>query len=148
AQRLQRQQADRATVQQDPALADIIQARDEADQGGLAGAGGADDGCDLAGGYLKPDIAEGPGAAAVAEMHRFEVQLPARPPDWSCVGRVCNVDLLAQQSKGSLYGNKLILQPADRGAHGLERLVDGGDVGEDDEQLADGKLAVQRQEGA
>ena len=63
--------ADGAAIDEDGAGSGIVDARDEADEGGLAGAGGADDGEAGAGGNAEVDVVEN-GDAVVGEVEVAE----------------------------------------------------------------------------
>ena len=65
-------------VQQDAALARVIEATEQLDQGRLPGAVAADDGYSFAGGDRKTDIMQSlPGSAWIAERHMIELDVTA-----------------------------------------------------------------------
>ena len=72
AQRSQRERADVMAVDQDPPFVRVVEARDQAGERRLAGAGGADDGDDLAWSGIEGDLLQRVDAARIAEADAVE----------------------------------------------------------------------------
>ena len=128
-------------VQQDLALGRIVEAREEADERGLARTGRADDpqvcpGLDLEGdvvqdgtilGVGEGDVAEGDGATRARKV-------PGRRP-------LFDIRPLIEQGEGALGTGQMKLQARGFPADGLERLIELGEVAHHHEQLAQGEHA-------
>src|SRR5205823_7684893 len=82
------------------------------------------------------DFAQGVGAAGVAEGDVAVLDPAATVADGDGPRGVADVDFLVQHAEGHLQVDEGVLQAADGGADRLQRVVDGGDVGQDDQEIA------------
>jgi hypothetical protein len=148
AQRLELEVADVVPVDRDPAALGVVEADEHADEGRLAGARRADDRHALAGPDGERDVVQRVVAALVGEVHVLERDGAARAPDRHGVRGLLDLLLRVEQVQRRVELHELVVELADRRADLLERLVDGGDVGDQHEQLADGDVAPDHLVGA
>ena len=102
----------------------------------LAGASRPHDGDDLARCDVERDVGQRVGAPRVLEVHALEAHSAGRPSDRHRLERFPHDRLGVEDVKRHPKAHEVVLQGADRIADRLQRFVDGGDVGQHDEELA------------
>ena len=130
-------------VDEDAAALVLVQPRDEVRGGGLAGAGGADEGDELAGSGLEAHAAEHGPARLVGEVDVLEPDVAANAVGRDAPRRVGRLRGQGEQLADAARADHRLLQRAGGPRDLRDRGVDGGEIGDDDEQAADREPALE-----
>src|SRR4029434_2532661 len=134
AKRLQRERLDVHAIEQNPPFARVVESRQQADKRALSCAGGPDNRDRLPGNGFERDVRQRFRATLVPKTDALELHASPRSLNRNRAGCVADIRLLVEELEGQLQIDELILQCADRAADGLEGLVYGPDVRDDNQQ--------------
>src|SRR5437016_3608562 len=124
-----------------------MKALDQTDEGRLASPGRSDNSDALPRLDREADVPQGPGPALVLEVHVIEGDRPLWAIEVDRVGCVDDVRLGIKQHEGPLKVDQLLLHRTDRRTNCFEWGVNGRDVRQENEELADRQLPVQYVKG-
>ena len=139
--------ADVDAVDQDRAVAHVVEAADQVDQRALARAAGADQADHLAGPDRQVEAADHR-AVAVAEADAGQLDRALQRADRHRLRRLGHARDAVEDLEDALGAGRRPLRRRDHAAHRLEPGVEAADVGEEGGQDADGDLAAADQPGA
>ena len=142
AQRVERQLAHVGAVQQHAAPVDVVEARDQGGEGGLAAAGGPDQRDRLAGRDLEVDLRQHRPLAVVAEPDLLEPQHAGTDRQRARVRPLDDVALLVEHLEHALAGRHRALVLADPHPDRPQRQHQQRQVRVHGEELAQRQLAV------
>jgi len=135
-------------VDGDPAGGGLVEAGNEVGEGGLAGAAGADEGADRAGGNRGGEAVQDGLAGLVGEGHALEGDVTVEPADGDGRGRVGDGERLVEHDLKPVERAEAALQLVVQRAELFDRLVAGVEGGEDgEERVEPDVLAVGVEEG-
>src|SRR6266568_7650018 len=123
AQRAERHLADILSVDGDAPGVDVVEARNEVENGGLAGAGGADQGDSLAGRHHEIGAGERRRRPVIAEGDAAEADLAAAHGERLGAGPILDRRLDVENGEYTLRGCKTFLQIGVEAGQALHRLI-------------------------
>ena len=141
-QRRLRDVADILAIDQNPAARDVIETKQQARDGGFAGAGRSDDRDRLAGRHLKTEAFEERTLGIVREPHILETQIARCHDQGPGAGNILDLGIARQNVEHLLDVDDRLLDLAIHHAHEIQRLVKLDHHSVDQDKIADGMGAV------